>query len=89
LRLNFPALAKFKTKRIEQSAEKAARFVGRGFSHDVSALDSSGVLTPEAGKCHFSATCSSLFSFDFSKRQKNPTAQASAVGLVHWGVVLG
>ena len=32
--------------------------MGRGFSHDVSALDSSGVLTPEARQCHFSAACS-------------------------------
>ena len=31
--------------------------MGRGLSHDVSALDSSGVLTPEACKCHFSAVC--------------------------------
>jgi hypothetical protein len=41
----------------EQAAEKVRRFVGRGFSHDASALDSSGVLTPEARKCHFSAAC--------------------------------
>jgi hypothetical protein len=31
--------------------------VGRGFSHDVSAFDSSGVLTPEARECHFSVAC--------------------------------
>ncbi len=30
-------------------------FVGRGFGHNVSALNSSGVLTPEARKCHFPA----------------------------------
>jgi hypothetical protein len=41
----------------EQAAEKAGRFVGRGFSHDVSALDSSGVLTPEGRQCHFFAAC--------------------------------
>ena len=35
-------------QQAEQAAEKVGRFVGRGFSHDVSALDSSGVLTPEA-----------------------------------------
>ena len=34
--------------------------MGRGFSHDVSALDYSGVLTPDAPKCHFSAACRSL-----------------------------
>jgi hypothetical protein len=34
----------------ERAAKKIARFVGRGFSHDVIALDSSGVLTPEARK---------------------------------------
>jgi len=34
--------------------------VGRGFSHDVSALDSSGVLTPEARKRHFSTASASL-----------------------------
>jgi hypothetical protein len=45
----------FKSKQAEQAAEKVGRFVGRGFSHDVSALDSSGVLTPEARNCHFSA----------------------------------
>jgi hypothetical protein len=44
-------------RQAEQAAEKVGRFVGRGFSHDVSALDSSGVLTPEARKCHFSAAC--------------------------------
>jgi hypothetical protein len=37
----------------EQTVEKVERFVGRGFSHDVSALDSSGVLTPEARKWYF------------------------------------
>jgi hypothetical protein len=41
-----------------QAAEKAERFVGRGFSHDVNALDSSGVLTPEARKYHFSSAFS-------------------------------
>jgi hypothetical protein len=45
-------------EQASQAAEKVGRFVGRGFSHDVSALDSSGVLTPEARKCHFSAGCS-------------------------------
>jgi len=40
--LNFAALAKFKPKQAEQSAEKVGRFVGRGFSHDVGVLDSSG-----------------------------------------------
>ena len=35
--------AKFKCKQAEQAAEKVGGFVGRGFSHDVSALDSSGV----------------------------------------------
>ena len=37
------------------AAEKVGGFVGRGFSHDVSALNSSGVLTPEARKSHLSA----------------------------------
>jgi hypothetical protein len=40
--LNFAALAKFKPKQAEQSAEKVGRFVGRGFSPDVGVLDSSG-----------------------------------------------
>ena len=43
LHLNFAALAMFKTKQAEQAAEKVGGFVGRGFNHDVSALDSSGV----------------------------------------------
>jgi hypothetical protein len=47
----------FKCKQAEQAVEKVGRFVGRGFSHDVSALDLSGVLTPEARKWHFSAAC--------------------------------
>ncbi len=33
-------------------------FVGRGFSRDISDLISSGVLTPEGFKTHFSETCS-------------------------------
>ena len=45
-----------KTRQAEQTAEKVGRFVGRGFSHDVNALDSSGVFTPEARKYHFSST---------------------------------
>jgi hypothetical protein len=49
-----------------QGAEKAAGFVGRGFSHDVSALVSLGVLTPEARECHFSA----IFSAATLKRLK-------------------
>jgi hypothetical protein len=53
LHLNFAAWAKFKTKQASQAAEKAGGFVGRGFSHDVSALDSSGVLTPEARNAIF------------------------------------
>jgi hypothetical protein len=68
LHLNFASLAKFKTKQAEQAAEKVGRFVGRGFSHDVCALDSSGVLTPEARKCHCSLF--SLFGFELCQRCK-------------------
>ena len=49
-----------KSDAASQAAEKVGRFVGRGFSHDVSALDSSGVLTPEARKCHFSASAAEV-----------------------------
>jgi hypothetical protein len=64
--MNYANAAKFKCKHAEQAAEKVGRFVGRGFSHDVSELDSSGVLTPEARTCHFSAACSAhlVLSFD-------------------------
>jgi hypothetical protein len=53
---------------VEQAAEKVGGFVGRGFSHDVSALDSSGVLTPEARKCHFSAACKAALMMQVSCR---------------------
>jgi hypothetical protein len=38
-------------------AEKLVSFVGRAFRHDVKSALSSGVLTPEGLKPHFSATC--------------------------------
>jgi hypothetical protein len=52
---------------------KAGRFVGRGFSHDVGALDSSGVLTPEARKCHFSAACSACLGSILYVEELKPT----------------
>jgi hypothetical protein len=68
LRQNVPPLrtallqfTEIKNKQAELAAEKVGRFVGRGFSHDVSALDSSGVLTPEARKCHFSSACEAFY----------------------------
>jgi hypothetical protein len=41
----------------KQAAEKSARFVGRAFRHDKKVVFSSGVLTPEGLKIHFSALC--------------------------------
>jgi hypothetical protein len=76
LHLNFAALAKFKPKQAEQAAEKVGRFVGRGFSHDVSALDSSEVLTPEARKCHFSAACEACLHLNFAALAKFTPKQA-------------
>jgi hypothetical protein len=32
-------------------------FVGRGFSRDINGFFSSGVLTPEGSKLHFSVAC--------------------------------
>ena len=43
--LGIGILPQFKITQAEQAAEKVGGLVGRGFSHDVSALDSSGVLT--------------------------------------------
>ena len=40
-----------------QAAEKLLSFVGRAFRHDIQVAFSSGVLTPEGLKPHFSATC--------------------------------
>ena len=56
-RLIRTAAANVKRSQAEQAPEKVGRFVGRGFSHDISALDSPGVLTPEARESHFSAAC--------------------------------
>jgi hypothetical protein len=53
-------------EQASQAAEKVGRFVGRGFSHDVSALDSLGVLTPEARRCHFPAACSACLVLNFA-----------------------
>src|SRR6266478_4440800 len=39
-------------------AEKLLSFVGRAFRHDITSAFSSGVLTPDCPKPHFSATCS-------------------------------
>jgi hypothetical protein len=36
---------------------KLLRLVGRAFRHDIKSAFSSGVLTPEGPKTHFSATC--------------------------------
>jgi hypothetical protein len=41
----------------KKAAEKLGIFVGRGFSHDIEELFSSGVLTPEVLKTHYSAAC--------------------------------
>jgi len=41
----------------KQLAEKLLSFVGRAFRHDIKTAFSSGVLTPEGPKPHFSATC--------------------------------
>ena len=41
---------------VKRAAEKGG-FVGRGFSHDVSAMESLGVLTPEARNRDFSIAC--------------------------------
>jgi hypothetical protein len=38
-------------------AEKLSSFVGRAFRHDIKSAFSSGVLTPDGLKAHFSATC--------------------------------
>src|SRR5882762_5458217 len=40
----------------EEVAEKVLSFVGRAFRHDIMSALSSGVLTPEGLKEHFSAT---------------------------------
>jgi hypothetical protein len=40
-----------------QAAEKILSFVGHAFRHDIKSAFSSGVLTPEGLKAHFSATC--------------------------------
>jgi hypothetical protein len=65
-------------EQASQAAEKVGRFVGRGFSHDVSALDSSGVLTPEARKCHFSAAYSACLHLNLAALAKFKTKQAEA-----------
>jgi hypothetical protein len=38
-------------------AEKLSSFVGRAFRHDIKSAVSSGVLTPDGLKAHFSARC--------------------------------
>jgi hypothetical protein len=78
LHLNFAALAKFKPEQAEQAAERVGRFVGRGFSHDVSELDSSGVLTPEGRKCHFSADCEACLHLNCAALAKFKPKQAEA-----------
>jgi len=55
LRSNLIDVSEVKIKQAQQAAEKVGRFLGRGFSHDVKALHSPGVLTPEARKYHLSA----------------------------------
>jgi hypothetical protein len=40
----------------EEVAEKVLSFVGRAFRHGIISALSSGVLTPEGLKAHFSAT---------------------------------
>ena len=72
------ASSKAPVEPASQAAEKVGRFVGRGFSHDVSALDSSGVLTPEAGKSHFSAAGSACLVLTFIHAGKFKIKQAEA-----------
>jgi hypothetical protein len=67
-------------EQAEQAAEKVGRFVGRGFSHDASALDSSGVLTPEARKCHFSVACSARLVLKLPTKFKFKQAEARSTG---------
>src|SRR6202158_4998862 len=43
--------------RLHRLRKKYQMFVGRAFRHDIRALISSGVLTPEGLDSHFSAAC--------------------------------
>jgi hypothetical protein len=81
---NFCGVGKVRNKQAEQAAQKVGRFVGRGFSHDVRALDSSGVLTPEARKWHFSVACSACLHSDFAVWAMFETNRLKPVPLRLW-----
>ena len=53
-------------------------FVGRAFRHDIRALISSGVLTPEGLDSHFSAACSACVIFADAAEVKTTQAEACA-----------
>jgi hypothetical protein len=44
----------------KEVAEKLPSFLGRAFRHDIEAAFSSGVLTPDGLKAHFSAACKAV-----------------------------